>query len=194
MLRVDGSKLIDLWASDEVLSNHYATSVYHDGHLYGFHGRQEFGPSFRAVELVTGKVRWSEDRFRAGTVTLVGDRLLILRESGELVMAAASPDAFRPLVRAQILPPIVRAYPAIADRFLYVRNENTSCVSISAADANAKMSAVIRPSTPARMRQILTLSAMFAFATAASAQSAAERALDRAIAHFQGGRIVGVGR
>ena len=125
VLRVDGSKLIDLWASDEVLSNHYATSVYHDGHLYGFHGRQEFGPSFRAVELVTGKVRWSEDRFRAGTVTLVGDRLLILRESGELVMAAASPDAFRPLVRAQILPPIVRAYPAIADKFLYVRNENT---------------------------------------------------------------------
>ena len=125
VLRVDGSKLIDLWASDEVLSNHYATSVYHDGHLYGFHGRQEFSPSFRAVELATGKVRWSEDRFRAGTVTLVGDRLLILRESGELVMAAASPDAFRPLVRAQILPPTVRAYPAIADGFLYVRNENT---------------------------------------------------------------------
>ena len=125
VLRVDGSKLIDLWASDEVLSNHYATSVYHDGHLYGFHGRQEFGPSFRAVELATGKVRWSEDRFRAGTVTLVGDRLVILRESGELVMAAASPDAFRPLVRAQILPPTVRTYPAIADGFLYVRNENT---------------------------------------------------------------------
>ena len=125
VLRVDGSKLIDLWASDEVLSNHYATSVYHDGHLYGFHGRQEFGPSFRAVELATGKVRWSEDQFRAGTVTLAGDRLLILRESGELVIAAASPDAFRPLARAQILPPTVRAYPAIADGFVYVRNENT---------------------------------------------------------------------
>ena len=51
------------------------------------------------------------------------------------------------------------------------------------------MSAVIRSSTPARMRQILTLSAMFAFAAAANAQSAAERALDRAIAHFQGGRV-----
>ncbi len=125
VLRVDGSNLIDLWASDEVLSNHYATSIHHKGYLYGFHGRQEFGPSFRAVELATGKVRWSENRFRAGTVTLVSDRLLILRESGELIIAAASPDAFRPLVRAKILPPPVRAYPAIADRFLYVRNENT---------------------------------------------------------------------
>lgn len=125
VLRVDGSKLIDLWASDEVLSNHYATSVYLDGFLYGFHGRQEFGQSFRAVELKTGKVRWSQDRFGAGTVTLAGNRLLVLRENGELVLAAASPEAFRPLARAQILPPTVRAYPALADGFVYVRNDDT---------------------------------------------------------------------
>ena len=125
VLRVDGSKLIDLWASDDVLSNHYATSVYYDGHLYGFHGRQEFGPSFRAVEFRTGKVRWTQDQFRAGSVTLAGNRLLILRESGELILAAASPASFQPLARAQILPPTVRAYPALADGLLYVRNDNT---------------------------------------------------------------------
>ena len=81
--------------------------------------------AFRAVELRTGKVRWSEERFRAGSVTLAGDRLLILREGGELVLAAASPDAFRPLARAQVLPAVVRAFPALADGFLYARNENT---------------------------------------------------------------------
>jgi hypothetical protein len=42
-----------------------------------------------------------------------------------MVIAAVSPNAFRPLARAQILPPTVRAYPAIADGFVYVRNENT---------------------------------------------------------------------
>jgi outer membrane protein assembly factor BamB len=125
VMRVEGSTLTDLWASDDVLSNHYATSVYLDGHLYGFHGRQEFGPSFRAVELRTGKVRWSQEQFRAGNVTLAGNRLLILREGGELIIAAASPEAFRPIARAQILPATVRAYPALADGFLYVRNENT---------------------------------------------------------------------
>ena len=125
VMRLDGSTLTDLWTSDDVLSNHYATSVYRDGYLYGFHGRQEFGPSFRAVEFRTGKVRWSQDQFRAGSVTLAGDRLLIIRESGELVLAAASPDAFRPIARAQILPATVRAFPALADGFLYVRNDNT---------------------------------------------------------------------
>lgn len=109
----------------ESLSNHYATSVYAGGYLYGFHGRQEFGQSFRAVDFQTGKVRWSQDRFGAGSVSLAGSRLLIVRENGELVLAAASPDGFTPVARAQILPPTVRAYPAIAGGLLYVRNDDT---------------------------------------------------------------------
>ena len=125
VLRFDGSKLTDVWSSDDVLSNHYATSVYFGGYLYGFHGRQEFGQSFRAVEFQTGKVRWSQDRFGAGSVMLAGNRLLILHENGEMVLAAASPDGFKPLARAQILPATVRAYPAIADGMLYARNDDT---------------------------------------------------------------------
>jgi outer membrane protein assembly factor BamB len=125
VLRVEGSKLVDVWTSDEALSNHYATSVYHQGYLYGYHGRQEFGPSFRAVELKTGAVKWSQDQFRAGSVLLAGDRLVILREGGELILAPASPQAFKPIARAQIMPGVLRPYPAIADGFLYVRNENT---------------------------------------------------------------------
>ncbi|MBI2188712.1 MAG: PQQ-like beta-propeller repeat protein [Acidobacteria bacterium] len=125
VFRLEGTMLSELWTSNEVLTNHYATSVHLNGVLYGFHGRQEFGQSFRAVELRTGKVRWSQERFLAGTVTLVGDRLLILRERGELVLAPASPDGFKPLARAQILPGVVRAYPALSDGLLFARNENT---------------------------------------------------------------------
>jgi outer membrane protein assembly factor BamB len=131
LFRLDGTTLNQVWASDEALTNHYATSVHHNGVLYGFHGRQEFGQSFRAVELRTGKVLWNQDRFLAGTVTLAGDRLVILRERGELVVAPASPEAFRPLARAQILSGTVRAYPALSDGFLYARNENTLiCVDL----------------------------------------------------------------
>lgn len=130
VLRVNGSTLEPLWAGDEVLSNHYATSVYFDGHLYGFHGRQEFGQAFRAVEFRTGKVKWSEERFLAGTVLLAGNRLVILRENGELVMAAASPEAFRPLARARILPGLTRAYPALSDGLLYARNAEDTLVCL----------------------------------------------------------------
>ncbi len=125
LLRIDGTSAKQLWASDDALSNHYATSVYRDGYLYGYHGRQEFGQSFRAIELKSGKVQWNVDGFGAGTVTLAGDRLLLIREGGEAVIAWASPKALRWTARAQLLPGIVRSYPALADGRLYIRNERT---------------------------------------------------------------------
>ena len=125
VLRLDGSTLTELWSSNEALSNHYATSVYADGVLYGFHGRQEFGPSLRAVDFRTGRVRWSQERFGAGTVTLAGDQLVVMREDGELMLAPATPAGFKPTARARVLPATVRAYPALDSGFLYVRNDNT---------------------------------------------------------------------
>jgi outer membrane protein assembly factor BamB len=125
LLRVRDDRLEQIWANDDTLSNHYATSVHRDGILYGFHGRQEFGPSLRAVDLATGTVRWSEEQFRAGTVTLAGDRLLVLRESGELVLAEATPEAYRPLARAQILSRVARGYPAISDGLFCSRSSDS---------------------------------------------------------------------
>jgi outer membrane protein assembly factor BamB len=125
LLNLGGDRLEPLWSSDDALSNHYATSVYHDGHLYGFHGRQEFGPSLRCIELATGKVNWSEDRFGAGTVTLAGDELVVLNEDGTLLLAPATPTGFKPTARAVILPATIRAYPALAAGRLYARNQDT---------------------------------------------------------------------
>jgi len=56
-------------------------------------------------------------------VILAGDRLLVPEETVELVLAARSAQAYRPLVQAQILP-TVRALPALSDGPLYVRNSD----------------------------------------------------------------------
>jgi outer membrane protein assembly factor BamB len=124
-IQVQGNQLRELWSGDEILSNHYATSVYSNGTLYGFHGRQEFNPSFRAVDFKTGAVKWSVDAFHAGSVILAGERLVILKETGELVLAAATPQAYRPLAQAQVLPSTARSLPALADGFLFARNNDT---------------------------------------------------------------------
>ena len=122
LLKVGGAEIEKVWSSDDALSNHYSTSVYKDSYLYGFHGRQEYGQELRCVEWETGKVRWSEPGMRAGTVTLAGDRLLVLRENGELILAEASPAGFESIARAKILDGVVRAYPALANGRLYARN------------------------------------------------------------------------
>ena len=73
------------------------------------------------------------DQFRAGSITLAGDKLLIVREGGELVMAQASPAAYRPIATARILPATIRSFPAIANGYMYVRNEKTLvCLNLKA--------------------------------------------------------------
>ncbi len=137
-LRFGSAGLTKIWTSDEALSSHYATPVHRDQVLYGFHGRQEYGQSFRAVELLTGKVLWSEEGFGAGTVTLASDKLVIVRESGELVVAEASPRGFRVLARAPLLKGTVRAYPALANGVLYLRNETTLAAFDLRSDGSAR--------------------------------------------------------
>ena len=122
-LRVKGTELETVWTSDESLSNHYSTSVIRGDHLFGFHGRQEYGQSLRCVELETGRVLWSRDGFKAGTLSLARDRLVVLKENGELLLVAASPRAFRLIAKARVLAPTVRAYPALAQGRLFVRNQ-----------------------------------------------------------------------
>jgi outer membrane protein assembly factor BamB len=112
-----------LWSSDDSLSNHYATSVLKDGFLYGFHGRQEEGQAFRCVQWKTGKVMWSVDDYGAGTVTLDKDRLLLVRENGEIVAAPPNPAKFQPISMGRPLTGVVRAYPALAGDRLFLRNE-----------------------------------------------------------------------
>lgn len=125
LLKVAGNQLTTVWSSDDAMSNHYASSVLKDGYVYGFHGRQEFGQSLRCVELKTGKVSWDQDGYGAGTVSLLGDQLFLMRESGEAVLAPATPASYKPLAKAQLLPGVVRSYPAFADGRVFVRNVST---------------------------------------------------------------------
>lgn len=113
-----------IWATDDALSNHYATSVPHQGFLYGFDGRQEQGCELRCVEWKTGKVRWRESGLVAGTLMAVNNELLVLTEKGQLLRAPAGPDGFKPTERAQILPFVARAHPALSDGLFFARSKD----------------------------------------------------------------------
>ena len=115
----------EVWSGDDILSNHYATSVHHAGHLYGFDGRQEQTPRLRCVEWKTGKVKWTEENFGAGTLLAAGEKLIILTEGGELVTAPATPEGFKSTGRAKVLPKVCRAHPALAGGLLFARDEDT---------------------------------------------------------------------
>jgi outer membrane protein assembly factor BamB len=123
LLRVTGARPEVVWSGDDSLSSHYSSIVHQRGFLYGFDGRQEQRARLRCVELATGKARWSEERFGAGAILVVGDRLLILTERGELIVVPASQEKFSPTARAQILGTDLRAHPALADGIFFARDK-----------------------------------------------------------------------
>jgi outer membrane protein assembly factor BamB len=134
-LRLHGQEIEKVWSGDDLLSNHYATSVEYNGSIYGIHGRTDpgFNPGakLRCIDLKTRTVRWETDSVAAATIIRANDRLLILTEKGELIDAPATPLGFQPSSRGQILSSQVRAFPALADGFFYARStEQMVCLDL----------------------------------------------------------------
>ncbi|MEX2216018.1 MAG: PQQ-binding-like beta-propeller repeat protein [Phycisphaeraceae bacterium] len=132
VLDLSGKAPREVWAGDDILSSQYVNVVHHDGFLYGFDGRNDFGDTrLRCVDLKTGKVQWTQDKLAAGPIVLADGKLFITLEGGELLMVEASPKAFNELGRAAIHNGPVRAYASLADGFLFVRDEDTLvCVDL----------------------------------------------------------------
>lgn len=131
LLRVKKDGIEEVWKSGEVLSNHYNTSVHHDGFLYGIDGREEEGARLRCVELKTGKVRWTKAGFGCASLLLADGHLIALCESGELALIEATPDAFREKSRVKLLNAPCRAELALANGRLYARdNDKIICLNL----------------------------------------------------------------
>jgi outer membrane protein assembly factor BamB len=104
-----------------VLGNHLNTSVPLDGHYYGFDGRvNKDGGHLGCLDAASGKELWSAPL--RGSLIRAGNRLIIITLTGELVIAAAEPQAYRELARTQVLGGTCWTAPTLSDGCLYVRN------------------------------------------------------------------------
>ena len=116
---LDGKQI---WSSDDRMSSQYATPVEKDGFLYGIHGREDLGVAeLRCIELATGNVRWSKTGYGVAHLILAGDKLLIQKTDGEIVLAAADPGSYRQLASAHIAKGPTRALPALSRGRVFVR-------------------------------------------------------------------------
>ena len=112
-----------LWSNDSSLSSQYTTAVYHNNMLYGTHGREDIGTAaLRAVHAATGKVAWEVADFGVAHAISAGDKLLFIKNNGQVVLAQANPNAFEPLASAQVAEASVRAVPALSSGRLFIRS------------------------------------------------------------------------
>ena len=119
----------DLRWNTTVLGNHLNTSVLRAGNLYGFDGRvnKDVG-HLGCLDAATGKELWSAPL--RGSLILAGRRLIIITLTGELVIAAAEPDAYHELARTQALGGTCWTAPVLCAGRLYLRNSKGELVCL----------------------------------------------------------------
>lgn len=133
LLLLDVKRSNDAWAAAERWSSKsmkpsYNDFVVHRGHIYGFDGGV-----FSCVDLATGKRQWKGGRYGHGQVLLLADQelLLVLSESGEVVLLAANPQKLEELARVQAIAGKTWNHPVVAHGRLYVRNnEEMACFDV----------------------------------------------------------------
>jgi outer membrane protein assembly factor BamB len=126
-----------LWKGRQ-MGNFMVGSVKRDGFLYGInHCDAKSGPQLRCVGWDTGEVKWEEKGFGSGSVTLAGDKLLILSDKGELTVAKASPEKFELLTRFQAIGGKCWTPPTLANGRLLLRNAAGDVVCFTVAPDKA---------------------------------------------------------
>jgi outer membrane protein assembly factor BamB len=103
------------------LRNHLSPGILLGDYLYAFNGEAHQETDFRCIHLPTGEVKWTQKDPPFGSLISASGQLIILSEKGELLLADASPLAFKPLARAKVLSGVCWTPPTLANGLLYLR-------------------------------------------------------------------------
>lgn len=129
-------KPVPVWVNGK-LSNDTASSVLLENTLYGFDLREAQArlhrPSrgeFRAVDFLTGKVRWSSTEPGHAQVIAADGKLVMFNDRGEVILAKADPDKYEELERVSLFAgEVCWTMPALADGRLFVRTQTrAACI------------------------------------------------------------------
>lgn len=135
LLRVKEDGLEEVWKS-MVMSNHWATSIYRDGYLYGIDGRHEAEATLRCVAWKTGDLVWQQEGLSRASMIFAGGHFIILTERGSLVLALLSPEGYEEKARTgPLLSYPCHTAPVLANGLLYIRSEvDVLCLDLREAE------------------------------------------------------------
>lgn len=112
----DGYSVEEVWRNNAFINN-YSIPVYWQGHLYGYSGS-----ILKCVDAETGENVWRSRPPGMGYLILVDGHLTIQTNSGDLVIAEASPEGYEEKTRVEALANGYYTHPSFADGKIFTRN------------------------------------------------------------------------
>ncbi len=105
-----------VWETNR-MKNKFSASVLHDGHIYGLDEA-----ILACLDVETGRLRWKGGRYGYGQVLLASGHLIVITETGDLVLVKATPERHEEVARFSALRGKTWNNPAIDGGRLLVRN------------------------------------------------------------------------
>jgi outer membrane protein assembly factor BamB len=106
-----------LWKSIRMKSK-FGTLIHLDGFVYGLDDG-----ALACIDAATGDLKWKGDRYGHGQMILVGGLLLLMAESGDVVLLEPNPAEQRELARHKVFTAKTWNPPALAGDLLFIRND-----------------------------------------------------------------------
>jgi outer membrane protein assembly factor BamB len=96
----------------------FTTPVLHKGFIYGLDDG-----ILECIDIRNGKRRWKDGRYGHGQILSAGDLLLVLAEDGRVILVEPRPERLQEVGRFQALEGKTWNNPALAGKYLLVRND-----------------------------------------------------------------------
>ena len=110
----------------------FTNVIYYEDYLYGLDDG-----IFACINPVDGTRQWKRGRYGHGQTLLISDVLLVLTESGEVVLVEPDPENHREHARFTALKGKTWNTPALAGAYLLVRNDQeAACYELTIRDTN----------------------------------------------------------
>jgi outer membrane protein assembly factor BamB len=130
LLEASLTKATVLWENKN-MGNHFNSCVLVNGSIYGVDGNTDKpGVELRCLDFATGAVQWAQKGVGLGSLMAADQKLIVLSDRGELVVAEASPQSFKTLARAQVLGGKCWTQPVLSNGRIYCRNAQGTLVCL----------------------------------------------------------------
>ena len=120
-----------LWKTKK-LRTQLNAAVLFQGHLYGVDGDTTDKAALKCLDFATGDEKWTQPGFGNGGVIVAYGKLIAFSGGGELMVAPAVPEGFKPTARAQVLGGKCWTAPVLANGFIYCRNSRGDVAAVDA--------------------------------------------------------------
>lgn len=130
LIRVEAGKPHIVWEDKgRKFQTLHSNALIYGGYIYGIdntgtdlQGNDNNRSRLKCLRLETGEEKWVRDRFGWSNLIVFDGKLLVFRQTGELVIADATPSGYRETARHALLDGRSWTVPALANGRLFLRN------------------------------------------------------------------------